>query len=215
VIRDGRDSALSIVRQRWAPRCAWDRRPRVDVAALCWEWMVRAGRRAGRNMPGSYIEVRFEDLIRNPQPALARIGTFIEHDLAYDRILQNGVHALKKPNSSFRDERGPGFDPVGRWRRPTETEHARVCERVVGPYLQELGYALAYPDEANTRAGRTRLTRAACMSYFSAKHALQAHTPLGRFLTNTREWAQQPRRNEAPVVPMFNAPAADLAASDW
>ena len=37
---------------------------------------------------------------------------------------------------------------------------------------------------------------------FEAKHLLKAHTPVGRFVTSTRVWNEQPKAGESPVRPI-------------
>jgi hypothetical protein len=211
VIRDGRDSALSIERQGWMPACPWDRR--VAVAALYWEWMVRAGRAAGRRIPRDYIEIRFEDLIGCPRESLDRIGRFLDHDLDYGRILRNRVHALYSPNTSFGEtDAGDQFNPVGRWRKPDIAADVRACEAVTGAFLEELGYPLAYGEA--TGSFRSWLTRSIYLNYFAGKHWMKTHTPLGRVGTNARVWAEQPRHGERPVRAIRSATEAAVAAGD-
>ena len=119
VIRDGRDCALSTARQYLVAPLGLDRRRATGVAALYWEWMVRAGRTYGGRDPADYHEVRFEELVGEPQRALEGVGRFIGHTLDFERIAQSRVHALKQPNTSFREERAKGcFNPVGRWKAP-------------------------------------------------------------------------------------------------
>jgi hypothetical protein len=197
VIRDGRDCALSIHQQAWRPRCLGN--SSAAVSAVYWDWMVRAGRRAGRAMPRDYMEVRFEDLIQRPAATLTSIGACIDHDLAHDRIAGNKVHSLLNPNSSFKAERGRDFNPVGRSRRPAWADVTRACERVIGPYLQELGYAPMYPEDASRHTLRARLTRAACIGCFAAKHTIKAHTPLAPYVINSRIWARQRDPREQPL----------------
>lgn len=198
VVRDGRDSALSNVRQGWIRTLPWDRSRRLGVAVLYWEWLVRRGRAFVRANPGRSFELRFEDLLADPRLVLARLGAFLDHDLDYDRITQSPVHALKAPNTSFRDERGrPDFNPVRRWETRCSPEDIRLCERLVGPFLQELGYPLADPPAR--RQARAMLMRATYPAYFSAKHALKVHTPLGRFMTSVGKWSEQPKPGEQPV----------------
>jgi len=215
VIRDGRDCALSNNLQRWIPTLPWDKTRRLGVAALLWEWMVRAGRSYGRANPSSYMELRFEDLIGSPSETLNRVGAFIDHDLAYDRIRQNPVHAMKHPNTSFREERSRAdFKPVGRWKEKLTDDDVRLCEALVGPGLTEIGYPLAYPATALQPGARARLMRKFYMAYFTGKHALKAHTPLGRFMTSTRVWAEQPHAGEQPVRPIPSAPPAAVKRLD-
>ena len=201
VIRDGRDCALSTDRQGWAPTLSFDESRRVGVAALFWEWMVRAGRRFGRKHPRTYMEVRFEQLIDDPHAALNAVGQFIDHDLDVDRIAANPVHALKNPNTSFREERTRGeFNPIGRW-KSADADDVRLCESLTGPFLDGLGYERAFPIQAG-HALETLRMRATYFGMFEAKHLLKAHTPAGRFVTSTRVWDEQPKAGEAPVRPI-------------
>jgi hypothetical protein len=200
VIRDGRDCALSADRQGWAPALPFDESRRVGVAALLWEWMVKVGRRFGRTHPRAYMEVRFEQLIADPHAALDAVGQFIDHDLDADRIAANPVHALKNPNTSFREERTGGeFNPIGRW-KSADADDIRLCESLTGPFLEELGYGRAYPASARTLD--TVRMRALYFGMFEAKHLLKAYTPVGRFVTSTRVWNEQPKADEAPVRPI-------------
>jgi hypothetical protein len=212
VIRDGRDCALSTARQHWAAPLGLDRRRGTGVAALYWEWMVRAGRAYGRRNAADYDEVRFEALVGEPQRALERVGRFIGQTLDFERITQGRVHALKRPNTSFREERARGaFNPVGRWKAPDVADDVAVCERLVGPYLDSLEYERAFPKE---RAGLTEMRmRLMYMTYFRMKHVAKAHTPLGRVLTSSRPWAEQPYAGEAPVAPIAAVSAVEESAA--
>jgi hypothetical protein len=211
VIRDGRDCALSHTGQRWVPTLPWDRERRLGVAALYWEWMLRAGRAYGRVDPAGYCELRFEDLIADPRATLDRLGRFIDHDLDYDRIQQNPVHALKAPNTSFREERDrPDFNPIGRWKDRCSPADLRLCEQLIGPSLEELGYELTTRADGAGQS-RRRVMRAIYVRHFTTKHWLKTQTPLGRLLTSTRIWAEQPKAGEALVRPTPSRHAAPVA----
>jgi hypothetical protein len=215
VIRDGRDCALSNNLQRWIPTLPWDKTRRLGVAALLWESMVRAGRAYGRANPSRYLELQFEDLIGSPSETLNRVGAFIDHDLDYDRIRQNPVHAMKHPNTSFREETSRAdFNPVGRWKEKLTTDDVRLCEALVGRCLTDIGYSLAYPATALHPGARARLMRNFYMAFFTGKHALKAHTPLGRFMTSTRVWAEQPHVGERPVRPIPSTPPGAVKRLD-
>jgi hypothetical protein len=100
IIRDGRDIALSLKKMEGFRPLPWDRGSRSLLAtALYWEWMVRKGRQYGSQIPGDYIEVHYEDLVRNPASTLAILGEFLQQDLDYTRIKRT-VGQLKS-NSSF------------------------------------------------------------------------------------------------------------------
>lgn len=197
VIRDGRDSALSLDRQRWIAPFPWDRRRSLAVAALFWEWMVRRGRAAGRVFAGDYLEVRFEDLIADPRRTLKQIGAFIDRDLDYDRIQRTAMGTLTKPNTSFKEKLTQGdFQPVGRWKTECSSKDIRMCEMVVGPFLEELGYPLAGARRSSHGPGGLAM-RALYMPYFTAKRWIKSHTPLGRVMVDTSLWATPPAAPKA------------------
>ena len=62
ILRDGRDVALSLDKQRWIRPFPWDRDQSLLVAGFYWEWIVNQGRKFGRSLGGDYIEIHFEDL---------------------------------------------------------------------------------------------------------------------------------------------------------
>lgn len=211
VVRDGRDCALSHVGQGWVPALPWDRTRKLEVAALYWEWMVAAGRRYCAAHPESCIQVRFEDLMADPPRTLARIGRFIDHDLDAARIRANPVHALKIPNTSFRTERTRAdFMPVGRWKTHGSSGALRLCEAMVGPALERLGYEVAPAAEGAGLRLQARLMRAIYRAYFGLKQWLKTRTPLGRLLVSTRVWAEPPNAAEEPIRLVRSAPVAGL-----
>jgi hypothetical protein len=71
------------------------------------------------------------------------LSAFLEHDLDYDRILENRVGAVAKPNSSFRRSGEGNFNPIARWKQQLTTEQLTRIEGLVGSTLAELGYELA------------------------------------------------------------------------
>ncbi len=189
IIRDGRDVALSLEKQKWIRPLSWDHSRPLFAGGVYWEWMVRKGREQGRKLGGDYYEVRFENLIADPRGTLARLGEFIDHDLDYDRILRNGIGSVTEPNSSFGKNASEEFNPVGRWKRALTPEDLARLEEMIGDTLQELGYPLASSAEAlGGRSGLKRL-RASYLSYFNLKLWLKAKTPLGRFfVTKDLSW---------------------------
>ncbi len=202
VIRDGRDCAISHLGQGWVPTLPWDSGRKLEVAALSWEWMVAAGQRFAAAHPGTCLEVRFEDLTADPPRILERIGRFIDHDLDYQRIRANPVHALKVPNTSFRAERGSGaFAPVGRWKSHGD-DRMRLCEALIGRRLEALGYEVPRTDVSRALRTRARLLRVLYLSYFETRRWLKTKTLLGRQLTSTRVWAEPPRAAEDLIRPL-------------
>jgi hypothetical protein len=181
IIRDGRDVALSYVKQGWSHPLPWDRGERIGVAGLYWEWLVHKGREQGRHLGLDYQEVRFEDLVTNPQETLSRLGEFIEHDLDYDRIRRVGIGSVSEPNSSFAGESEGSFNPVARWKTKMSLEQTALFEALVGDFLQGLGYTLTTETRRRMSLRAARL-RTAYLAMFEAKHWARDKTPLGRLV---------------------------------
>jgi hypothetical protein len=180
IIRDGRDVALSYAKQGWSYPLPWDRHNRLGVAGLYWDWIVRKGREQGKRFGKDYQEVRFEELVANPQQTLSRVGSFIEHDLDYERIQRAGIGSVSQPNSSFGRESEGTFNPVARWKTRMTAEEIAGLEQLIGGALVELGYSLASNTKHATGLRAARM-RATYLPMFEAKQLLK-RTPLGRFV---------------------------------
>jgi hypothetical protein len=159
IIRDGRDVAMSLHRSDWGwqgYRFPWDREHGLLVSALYWEWIVRRGRTCGRRLGSDYLEVRYEDLVRQPRETLKVLSAFIHHELDYERIQRNGIGTVKSPNSSFKDlDQHDAFSPIGRWKGLSGVESDRM-EALLGPLLEDLGYELSGSVTVDFTARRLR-----------------------------------------------------------
>lgn len=184
IIRDGRDVALSLAQLGWIRPAPWHRNHKVLVAGLFWEWVVRRGQQHGRRMAEDYMEVRYEDLVQSPAETLQRLAPFVDHDLAYDRILEAGVGSVRRPNTAFGDSKGD-FQPVGRWKKRASEADVVALNGILGRFLEELGYAPETDREIDTRDTR-RLARMRRFyhAYFSSKNWLKRRAPLGRWLVD-------------------------------
>ena len=72
LIRDGRDVALSVLKQPWGPQT-------IEAAAEKWRSRVLRGR-SQQPYLGFYMEVKFEDLVLHTERELRRICEFVELD---------------------------------------------------------------------------------------------------------------------------------------
>lgn len=143
MIRDGRDVCLSLSQKHYIRPFPWKDRETPEGAALYWEWIIKKGRAAGVELGDDYIEVRFEELVRNPCSVLRTLSAFLDHDLDYNRILENRIGVVAKPNSSFGNSIDGGFRPIARWQHQLTTDQLTRIESLVGNTLSELGYELA------------------------------------------------------------------------
>jgi hypothetical protein len=177
IIRDGRDVALSYVKQGWAHPLPWDRGDELCMAGLFWQWIVRKGRELGNALGPDYYELRYEDLIEKPRETLARLGEFIQQELDYDRIQRVGIGSVSKPNSSFSPDSGGGF--TRRWAGKMTKQQIADFEILTGDFLDELGYSLA--SERKRSSLRLQRLRWTYPAWFTARQWLKNKTPLGRF----------------------------------
>jgi hypothetical protein len=155
VLRDGRDVVLSL-------RDSWFAPSSLEVAAYEWHKRVITARRAAPAV-GHYMEVRYEDLVREPRAQLERVCRFVElpfhesmlayHETAPQRLDEVGpvvgpdgsVLASKEQRLAAhrRLATPPDRSRTARWRaemRPLEI--ARV-ERTTAGLLDALRYQAA------------------------------------------------------------------------
>jgi hypothetical protein len=152
LVRDGRDVALSYCTVEWGPAT-------VTEAALLWRRRVAAGRRAGRRLgPGRYREVRYEDLVAEPERVVRELCAFL--DLAWDDTLlryparAGEVIAATRFPAAHDRLRLPPTPGLRDWRRDMDPVDIAAFEAVAGRELVAFGYAPAGPaPSASARAG--------------------------------------------------------------
>jgi len=179
IIRDGRDIALSLKKMGGFRPLPWDRRSGGLMAtALYWEWTVRKGRQYGAQIPRDYIEVHYEDLVRNPASTLATLTEFLHHDLDHQRI-QSTVSRLKS-NSSFLEEEKQGrANPVQRWKDKLSTQDLAALEALIGPSLEEFGYPLTTPLSDREPGLQEKWMRTVYPLFLDTNLAFKIKTTLG------------------------------------
>jgi Sulfotransferase family len=155
LIRDGRDVALS--RRRRGMGAA---KPMAETADL-WRRRIEQGRAQARRLRRRYLELRFEDLVADPERALRSVCDLI--DLDYDpamldyheaaagrlaelgtdlgdaggRIARSGRERLASHALATEPPRG---ERTGAWRNEMSEADRREFESVAGDLLAELGY---------------------------------------------------------------------------
>jgi hypothetical protein len=158
LIRDGRDVALSQVAVHFGPST-------VEGAAEKWRSEIEKARRQGPRL-GRYTELRYEDLVADPEPVLREIceatdlewddGMLNYQDRAGERIAEivrdfdraeggavpAGVRAAHQANVS----KPLQTDRAARWRTEMAGADVAAFERVAGGLLDELGYERGRAD---------------------------------------------------------------------
>jgi hypothetical protein len=183
LIRDGRDAATSflgmpagIVTETWA-------HPR-DAAAFACQWRVEvaAARALGRSVGERYHELRYEELVREPERELRAICEFA--GLAYEPAMLGYVGEVDLSAKPHQQRLGQAPTPgVRDWRSEMSREDALAFDDVAGDLLSELGYEPAGPtaERRPSVAGRLKLARyrAVTAAYNAAGRGLQ-RSPLWR-----------------------------------
>ena len=197
IIRDGRDVAVSLSNVRCLRPFPWQDRISLTGAGIYWEWIVEYGRRYGRRLGPDYMEVHFEDLVAAPRETLKTIGSFIDHELDYDRIREVGYRSVSKPNTSFSSELPENFSPVGRWKKGISPEQLVRFERILGKTLTELGYTLATEEAQRGMDMEMRTTRLLYRGYFESKLRLKRNPLVRRLRPLTAARIEPYRRNRS------------------
>jgi hypothetical protein len=183
VIRDGRDVALSWEKKSQIRRLPWDRRRPAMAAGIFWEWFVTRGRRMGRELAGDYVEIHYEDLVRQPEVVLKWLEAFVAHDLNYERIKKVAIGSVAAPNTAFNDD---PRSPIGRWQTDLTPSELYTLERLIGGSLKEVGYSLVSTESKDLELA---LLRSTYRLYFASKFYLKTKTPAGKwFVTRDLSW---------------------------
>jgi hypothetical protein len=147
LIRDGRDVVCSLLTMNWVnPQTG----QRVDYiqsarkAAEYWAAAVTAGRKAGANpsVRSRYLELRYEDLVLNPEGTLRRLFSFVDEPwdpavLEYHKHRRN----LAGESSAEQVARPLYTGSIGRWKKDMTVEDLNAVRLVAGDLLKEMGYA--------------------------------------------------------------------------
>jgi len=185
IIRDPRDVALSLDKRAWSRPLPWDKDKSLLAAGIYWEWIVRRGRKYGSMMRANYAEVLYEELVNRTAETLAALSGFLEHGLDYDRIQRASIGSVKKPLTSFKEDLDDGkFNPVGRWQDKFPPDQLSCFERLIGDYMQELGYI---PSSVNKHAGLSWAVwrmRFMYRLFYESKQSAKVNTPLSRLMVN-------------------------------
>jgi len=217
IIRDGRDVALSLEKQGWIRPLPWDQGKELQAAALYWEWIVNTGRDHGKALGADYKEVRYEDLVDDPNATLAELGEFIGQKLDYSEIERVGIGSVSQPNTSFgKDARSGGFHPVARWKKSMTPRALQEVECVIGETLLSLGYALGRAPDGEPVPARLQRMRSLYQWYFGTKLTLKTKTPFGRwFASRELELASMRSESSANALLSARAPARVLQIGNY
>lgn len=142
LVRDGRDAALSLLAMPEGVATRTWAYPQTAADFACqWATEVRAARLLARRVGARYVELRYEDLVRDPETSLRRVCDDV--GLHYEPAMLDyagQVDVSAKPHQQrLREPPRPG---VREWREQMASADALAFEAIAGDVLAELGYVL-------------------------------------------------------------------------
>jgi hypothetical protein len=154
ILRDGRDVALSYLDVSFGPET-------VERAALHWNRFVERGRQAGALLgPDRYVEVRYEDLLADPEATVRTLCRFIDLEFRPEMFRYPQRAAEVASGSAFPEAHGrlalPPTKGLRDWQSQMSTADVVAFELLAGDLLSDLGY-----ERSTARVGvraRARVT---------------------------------------------------------
>jgi hypothetical protein len=159
-------------------------RPRNIVAfASQWRLEVEGAAELGRRVGSSrYFELRYEDLVLEPEAELRRVCDFLDLDFEPGMLEYHEAVAA----SALEDHpllAKPPISGARRWREELDPETTELFEAIAGRALAGLGYDREYPRPsglARRRAALTEVLFRARLAWWKAGLAVGRRTPAWR-----------------------------------
>jgi hypothetical protein len=161
LVRDGRDVALSVLPMNWGPT-------NLTEAAELWVERISVAREQAE-LVEHYMELKYEDLVTDPEASLRRVCEFLElpwdpamldyHEHAEERLKEKARDLPRKGGelppqpaearmaSHAMAKEPPNPTRIGRWRTEMSAEDRARYESVAGELLVTLGYEVGEPAE--------------------------------------------------------------------
>lgn len=128
IIRDGRDVARSLLAKPWGP-------DGIEVAASEWRDSVRAGR-AQALPPARYRELRYEELLAQPDAAIRSLFDWLE----LDRDAAVISEALGEARTALSVDATRPATQSDKWKQVFRPRDLATFEHIAGDLRAELGY---------------------------------------------------------------------------
>lgn len=150
IVRDGRDVCLSWMKLNMGPE-------NLAIAARAWRDHIAGKRQWGALHPDRYCEIRYEDLLENPEREARRICEFIGIGFGVEMLqFHQGEMAQAIANSSTHAMLGKPIDSSNseKWRSLMAPEDLAFFEWLAGKELAKAGYPLTTPTFTRTQRSR-------------------------------------------------------------
>jgi Sulfotransferase family len=181
LVRDGRDAALSFLEMPEGTFTRTWAHPRTPAQFAClWRKEVGDARELGRRVgPERYLEVRYEELVANPEQVVRRVCAFAEISFEPAMLDYTGaVDVSGKPHQQ-RLLRPPTAG-VRSWRDEMAGADVVAFESVAGDLVSDLGYEVTSKPRRSARATAARAWYAARLAAWNATASGVQRSPLWR-----------------------------------
>ncbi len=136
IIRDGRDVVRSYLKM--------GRYEKMDQAAMRWKESVEAALEFGRKKGEYYMELRYEDLVSEPERETKRVCRFLDIDFKKE-ILDHRTRADNLGDVDKLEHHKNVTSPIntksmGKWRDYFSAEEKKELESLLKDNLERLGY---------------------------------------------------------------------------
>ncbi len=196
LVRDGRDVVPSVREHLLGPES-------LPATIDYWRDRVLAGRRAGAALgPARYLEVRYEDLVADPESVLPDVCRFLgleygpamlDYPGRADRVIAGTWDARRHEGVSR-----PPTAGVRDWRATMAPADLRLFDELAGDLLDELGYGRSGLSASASARARARAWRTSA----PLRRALR---PVTSDLARRRRRRRRRRDPGAPPVPGANS----------
>jgi hypothetical protein len=137
LVRDGRDVVLSQKSIEWMSG-------NLPKLILDWRWKTTIAHKVGSALGDNFLEIRYEDLVRQPEQMLRRICSLI--DETYDQTMLSYSDEAQKvvPSDSLKWHRNsirpPDPSRLDRWKTDLARAERILFEQLAGDTLDLFGY---------------------------------------------------------------------------
>lgn len=144
VLRDGRDVALSQRKIGWLSNNSF-------ALAQDWRWKTTVCHKVGRSLgPERYLELRYEDLVREPETSLRMACTFLGEDFDPQMLRYHEAAEQVVPSESLQWHRNsvrpPDASKIFAWKKALPKTDRVIFEEIAGDTLEYFGYERARVD---------------------------------------------------------------------
>ncbi len=127
-------------------------------AALLWDAINNAAPRVAHDLSGRYLQLRYEDFVREPEASIASIARLLGEPLTPELVVRDGTANLKVTHSVWGNPMRfeTGLVPIRadeRWRDEMPRLQQNFVSLLTSPWLRTFGYDLRPPPAGRSLPG--------------------------------------------------------------